>query len=415
MGTPVLLPAAGMLAASLALGACSPRMSGAGTAAEPVRVTSPGARPAGAVAPTATPALPLHTEGRFIIDRAGRRVRLTAVNWYGAESEDFAVGGLQLQPLDTIAETILRLGFNAVRLPWSNELVEHNPIVPDRALTANPDLRGRRALDVLDRTVTALTSRGLVVVLDNHNSDAEWCCGKDGNELWYNDRYPESSWLSDWKAVVARYRDDPRVVGVDLRNEPRLRATWGGPAATDWHAAAERGGNAVLSVNPALLVFVEGIAYADGLSGVDSLPVELDVARRVVYEAHDYAWFESHASYEDWVERITPRWGYLVTGPRPRPLWIGEFGTCYRSVDCVRSDDPEKYGSWFGALTRWIATWEVDWAYWGLNGTQSTGKGRRFGAVEGYGVLNPTWSGISSPEHMEALRAIMDGPVGRRP
>ncbi len=318
------------------------------------------------------------------------------------------VGGLQTRPLDSIAQEIRSLGFNAVRLPWSNELVEHDPVVPARALTANPALEGLHALDVLDRVVAALTGRGVMVILDNHNSDAEWCCGRDGNELWYNARYPESSWIADWKAMARRYRHDPLVVGVDLRNEPRIRATWGGPPATDWHAAAERGGNAVLGVNPNLLVIVEGVAYASNLSGVDSLPVTLDVPDRVVYEAHDYAWFEPHASYDEWVSKITPHWGYLVTGPRPRPLWIGEFGTCYTRPGCVHSDDPKAYGSWFTDLTRYIRAHSVDWSYWAINGTQTTGAKRTFGAVEGYGVLDSTWSAPSSREHMQALRSIMN-------
>jgi endoglucanase len=148
---------------------------------------------------------------------------------------------------------------------------------------------------------------------------------------------------------------------------------------------------------------VEGVGYASDLSGVDDLPVRLDLPDRVVYQAHDYAWSESHASYEEWLALITPRWGYLVTGPRPRPLWIGEFGTCYRSVDCIRSDDPEAYGSWFQALTRYIAEHEVDWAYWALNGTQSTGEGRTFGAVEGYGVVDSTWSRVSNDAHFRSL------------
>jgi endoglucanase len=46
-------------------------------------------------------------------------------------------------------------------------------------------------------------------------------------------------------------------VGADLRNELRSGATWGGSdPKLDWHAAAERGGNAVLGVNPLLLIMV---------------------------------------------------------------------------------------------------------------------------------------------------------------
>jgi endoglucanase len=363
--------------------------------------------PAPALAPAFAPELPLRTQGRFIVDAAGHRVRLTAVNWYGAESEDFAVGGLQHQPLDTIAAEIRRLGFNAVRLPWSNELVERDPVVPDRALAANPHLGGRHALDVLDQVVAALTTRGIMVILDNHNSDAEWCCGRDGNELWYNPRYPESRWLADWRTMAARYRHDPFVVGADLRNEPRGPAAWGGPLAIDWHAAAERGGNAVLGANPNLLVFVEGTAYAANLAGVDTLPVVLDVPNRVVYEAHDYAWFEPHASYAEWERAVMRRWGYLASGPYAQPLWIGEFGTCHTAPSCVASDDSTQYGSWFRDLTRFIAGRSLDWGYWALNGTQSTGAKRTFGGVEGYGVLDSTWSTVANPTHLAAIRRIM--------
>jgi endoglucanase len=367
----------------------------------------PAPRPTATPAPSGASALPLHTQGRFIAGRDGHRVQLNAVSWYGAESEDFAVGGLQHQPLDTIAEEIRRLGFDAVRLPWSNELVERDPVVPDRALAANPALRGRHALDVLDRTVSALTRRGIMVILDDHNSDAEWCCGRDGNELWYNARYPESAWIADWKVMAARYRRDPLVVGADLRNEPRGAATWGGPPATDWHAAAQRGGDAVLAVNPDLLIFVEGTSYAADLAGADTLPVVLDVPGRVVYEAHDYAWFEPHASYDEWLAAIMPRWGYLVAGPRPRPLWIGEFGTCHTAPSCVASGDPKAYGSWFADLTRFIAAHDVDWGYWAVNGTQSTGARRAFGAAEGYGVLDSAWRAPADAGHLAALRRIM--------
>src|SRR5580700_10814205 len=76
-----------------------------------------------------------------------------------------------------------------------------------------------------------------------------------------------------WKGIVGRYDSNPYVIGVDLRNEPRGTATWGGSASTDWHAAAQRGGDAVQTVDPNLLVFVEGISYAGDLSGVTSLPI----------------------------------------------------------------------------------------------------------------------------------------------
>jgi hypothetical protein len=37
---------------------------------------------------------PLHSSGHEILDTAGHRVRLTSVNWYGFDQQDFVAGGL---------------------------------------------------------------------------------------------------------------------------------------------------------------------------------------------------------------------------------------------------------------------------------------------------------------------------------
>lgn len=357
--------------------------------------------------------LPLHTQGAQIVDRLGRPVQINAVSWYGAESTDYVVGGLQAQPLVQIVDQIRQMGFNAVRLQWSNQLVESDPVVPSYAISANRQFEGWHAMQVFDQVVYALTGQGIMVILDNHNSNAEWCCGgDDGNMLWYNAEYPESSWISDWKQMILRYRDDPLVIGADLRNEPRSPATWGGPAGTDWQAAAERGGDAVLSVNPQLLVVVEGVSYAGDLSGVQSLPVQLDVPNQLVYEAHDYSWYEGgFSSYEGWVQQVMPKWGYLVTGPNPQPLMIGEFGTCNNAPTCVASSSPADTGYWFQDLTTFLSqNHQVSWSYWALNGTESSGDQRVWGSPESYGLLNPQWSGPASPELLQRLQQIQRGP-----
>jgi hypothetical protein len=54
----------------------------------------------------ATPDVPLHAQGPYIVDSNGFRVRLNAVNWYGAEGEDYVVMGLQAEPLATIDSEI---------------------------------------------------------------------------------------------------------------------------------------------------------------------------------------------------------------------------------------------------------------------------------------------------------------------
>src|SRR5689334_15994245 len=65
-------------------------------------------------------ALPLSTCGRWIVDRNGKRVKLAGVNWYGASDVKHVVGGLDVLPMNKIVATIVDLGFNSIRLPFSN-------------------------------------------------------------------------------------------------------------------------------------------------------------------------------------------------------------------------------------------------------------------------------------------------------
>ena len=73
--------------------------------------------------------LPLSVKGRYVVDSSGNRVKLACVNWYGAEELDFVVGGLQWQTISTISGLISSYGFNCIRLPFSLELIDKNPVI----------------------------------------------------------------------------------------------------------------------------------------------------------------------------------------------------------------------------------------------------------------------------------------------
>jgi endoglucanase len=346
---------------------------------------------------------PLHTNGHHILDAAGHQVRLTSVNWYGFDQQDFVAGGLDHAPLATIVQEIVDLGVNSVRLPWANETVERNPQVPDYALKANPKLKGKHAMEVMDAVIHALADARIMVVLDNHVSRADWCCSDgDGNGLWYNAEYPESKWLADWQTIVRRYKNERWVIGADLRNELRNKAAWGGTNPDlDWHAAAERGGNAVLAANPLLLIMVEGPEYSTNFAGFDKLPVRLNIAHRLVYSPHAYN-IANHpfGSYEDLKQVYDARAGFLLHTEPGVPLWVGEFGTC-QTLDCGSNSD------WFVMYIRYLKEHDVGWSYWALNGTQSTGATRKYDATEDYGLLSPDYQHIAAPRLVELLRTIV--------
>jgi endoglucanase len=351
---------------------------------------------------------PLKTKGPHIVDSTQRPIRLSCVNWYGAEEKDYVVGGLYKQSISYISRLIRAYGFNCVRLPFSLEIVLHNPSIPPYAVTAEKSLLGAKALDGLDAVVNSLSDQKVAVILDNHMSKADWCCSSsDGNGLWYTDQYSEQDWTTTLKILVERYKQVKYVVGIDLRNELRstvvhdqhLSPTWGdGSNATDWHAAAERCANALLSINADLLMIVEGLQYSADLTGVATHPIQLTVPDRVVYEAHDYSWFFGQLSYEQYKSKINEKWGYLVT---THPLWLGEFGTCNTHPSCYTE-------GWWLNVHRYLNETGIGWSFWALDGTQSTGSGRKFGAREEFGILNTTWSGPSTVGLLKSLQSLMN-------
>ncbi len=350
--------------------------------------------------PPITP--PLHTSGHQILDTANRRVRLTSVNWYGFDQKEFVSGGLDHATLPQIIEQIHALGVNSVRLPWANETIEKNPVVPDYSVKANPQFRGKHALEVMDAVIAALARAHIMIILDNHVSRADWCCkDDDGNGLWYTVDYPEDAWLADWRAIVLRYKNQPWVVGADLRNELRSGAQWGGSDPhLDWHAAAERGGNTVLDANPNLLVMVEGPQYSTDFTAFRAMPVVLKVANRLVYSPHAYASpAHTFTSYDELKQVLDARAGFLLRSEPAVPLWVGEFGTC-QSLDC------EANSQWFIWFVQYLKENNLSWGYWPLNGTQSSGYSRTYDGLETYGLLSTDYQHIAAPKILELFRSI---------
>lgn len=245
--------------------------------------------------------LPLKTRGRYVVGKSGQRVLLACVNWYGASQRQMVMNGLDNQPASVLASSfrIVELKFNCIRLPFSLEMVLDNTSVPrpEELLAANPELLGLSPMEVFDKTVTALTNVGLLVILNNHVSSAVWCCsGNDGEGLWHTERYPEQEWLRGIRLVARRYSKNPRVVGFDLRNEIRANGailpTWGsGDVFTDWSIAAIKGAKEVLKEQQDLLIVVSGIHFGMRLSEVPNRPIHEEVPElynRTVYTTHFY-------------------------------------------------------------------------------------------------------------------------------
>jgi endoglucanase len=382
---------------------------------------------------------PLSTSGRWIVDPTGRRVKLTSVNWYGGEAADFIPGGLNCQSIATIAREIRDGGFNSVRLPWSNAMYEEDPrtcsaatidqpcVSPGLYQEANPGLRGRDAIEILRAVVAGLGQQGIGVVLDDHTTDAEFCCAPYVfNGLWWGGQmwddavgYGPAQWqarqgffVTDWSDMTRLFAGSPNVIGADLRNEPSGAyghdATWGGTALgpdcqasnrpdvatlSNWEEAAQVTADAVLTVDPSWLVFVEGPESSTNFSAVwngdggRGLPLTLcangAAASRLVYSPHAYQWEVNSTSLDAMNDDLDAHWGKLLTPGQgyTAPVWVGEFGGCdtrpactmVTATDCPAVRIGPCTGNFFEYFTQYLALTDVDWSYWAFNGTRSDG------------------------------------------
>ncbi|WP_241662428.1 MULTISPECIES: cellulase family glycosylhydrolase [unclassified Streptomyces] len=375
--------------------------------------------PVGSSAQTASTAAdtwqaPLSTRGRYIVDAQGRRFRLKAANWDGAQGSWTGSGsaadpanhhagqdsygiplGLDRAPLPELLADFRELGINSVRLPFSNEMIHTTTPVPDTAVAANPQLRGKTPLEVYDAVVTALTDDGFAVILNNHTNTSRWCCGIDGNERW-NSSQSTGQWADDWVFMARRYKADPRVVGADLYNEVRRDVlddpNWGLGDEHDWYAAAQLAADRILTeANPDLLIVVEGINWTglpvDGLphdrptlTPVRTLSHTLVDAHKLVYSAHFYGYTgPRHSGATGVGETHDPRYQdltrdqlYQVLGDQAffvttegqhytAPVWVSEFGVGANETGAAAR-------TWFGNITDYFADHDTDFAYWPLVG-----------------------------------------------
>ncbi len=349
-----------------------------------------------------------HTSGRKILDSSGNAVRIAGINWFGFETANYVVHGLWSRDYKDMLNQIASLRYNTLRLPYSDDILKSGT-TPNSInfYQMNTDLQGLTSLQVMDKIISYAGSIGLRVILDRHRPDSS-----GQSALWYTSSVSESTWINNLQALANRYKNNPTVVGIDLHNEPHDPATWGsGDSSTDWRLAAQRAGNAVLSENSNLLIFVEGIQTYNGVSGwwggnlmgAGSYPVQLNVANRVVYSAHDYAtsvsdqtWFHDSTFPNNMPGIWDKYWGYLFNN-NVAPVWVGEFGTTLQSTIDQR---------WLTKLVSYLGTGtdSFHWTFWCWNpDSGDTG-----------GILNDDWSTVNTTKdgYLTSIKSSLFDKVG---
>lgn len=347
---------------------------------------------------------PLSTRGAKIIDAKGKTVLLQGVNWFGMETETHVPHGLWSRDYREMLSQIKSLGYNSIRLPYSVETLRSNSIsAVNYTIGSNKELEGKTPLEVMDIVVQEAQRQGLMIILDSHRLNT-----KRIPELWYGDGFTEADWIDTWRLLAQRYKNQANVIGADLKNEPHGRASWGtNDLNTDWRLAAERAGNAILSINPNWLIIVEGVELnvpgqklvkhwqGGNLEGVRRSRVRLKLPNKVVYSPHEYGpgvFNMPYFSDKKFPKNMLQRWEtgfYYIARQKIAPVWIGEFGG--KQVDKNSIE-----GIWQNKLVDFIRDTNLSYAYWSWNPNSS----------DTAGILLEDWQTIDASKQVMLSRIL---------
>ncbi|WAM33191.1 endo-1,4-beta-xylanase [Caldicellulosiruptor morganii] len=360
--------------------------------------------PAPTATPTPTPSVTddtnddwLFAQGNKIVDKDGKPVWLTGVNWFGFNTGTNVFDGVWSCNLKNALAEIANRGFNLLRVPISAELILNwsKGIYPKPNINyyVNPELEGLTSLEVFDFVVKTCKEVGLKIMLDIHSAKTDAM----GHiyPVWYTDTITPEDYYKACEWITERYKNDDTIVAFDLKNEPHGKpwqdsvfAKWDNSTdINNWKYAAETCAKRILAKNPNMLIVIEGIEaypkddvtwtsksssdyystwWGGNLRGVKKYPINLgQYQNKVVYSPHDYGplvyqqpWFypgfTKETLYNDcWRDN----WAYIMDNGIA-PLLIGEWG------GYLDGGDNEK---WMTYLRDYIIENHIHHTFWCYN------------------------------------------------
>jgi len=339
----------------------------------------------------------LFVKGNKIVDKDGKEVWLTGINWFGYNTGTNTFDGLWACNLESSLQGIADHGFNLLRVPMSAELVKNwqNGVYP-KANYNNADnavLNSMNSLEIFEYVLEICQSVGIKVMIDIHSAKTD----SMGHmyAVWYNGDVSVNDYYGALEWLAARYKDNDTIIAYDLKNEPHgkpdenPRAIWNGSADADnWKYAAETAALKILAKNPNVLIMVEGIEiypkdiksnnftsknsadydynwWGGNLRGVKDYPVNLGkYQNKLVYSPHDYGpavyqqpWFTAGYGYDSLMKDCwRDNWFYIYEN-NTAPLLIGEWGGFMTEPNLT----------WMTHLRTLIKTYKLHHTFWCFN------------------------------------------------
>lgn len=341
----------------------------------------------------------LHTDGNKILDKDGKQVWLTGVNWFGYNTGTNTFDGLWNSELKPSVKAIADHGFNLIRVPMSAELInswaagEYPQANYNNAY--NIELNSMNSLQIFDYFLKLAEENGIKVMPDIHSAETN-ASGHTVN-LWYTDKVSAEDYYKALEWMAGRYKDNDTIIAYDLKNEPHGKpyeadkaAIWNDSKSdNNWKYVAETAAARILAKNPNVLIMVEGTEiyptdinsnkdyhstndddyyfnwWGGNLRGVKDFPVNLGKYQdKLVYSPHDYGptvyqqpWFEGSYDFDSLMRDCwQDNWFYIYKN-NTAPLLIGEWGGFMKEPNL----------KWMTCMRRLISENHLNHTFWCYN------------------------------------------------
>ena len=338
----------------------------------------------------------LHTDGNRILDKNGKQVWLTGVNWFGYNTGTNTFDGLWNSQLRGSVKAIADHGFNLIRVPISAELINQwsNGEYPKANYNNayNTELNDMNSLQIFDYFLKLAEENGIKVMPDIHSAETN-AMGHIVN-LWYTDKVSVDDYYHALEWLADRYKNNDTIIAIDIKNDPHGKPNEGSGAAiwndskdkNNWKYTAEQAAAKILAKNPNVLIMVEGTEiysknngdyssqndadyyfnwWGGNLRGVRDYPVNLGKYQdKLVYSPHDYGpsvyeqpWFEGGYDYNSLIRDC---WGdnwLYIQKENIAPLLIGEWGGYMKEPNL----------KWMTCMRKLIGEYHLNHTFWCYN------------------------------------------------
>jgi aryl-phospho-beta-D-glucosidase BglC (GH1 family) len=261
-----------------------------------------------------------------------------------------------------------KLGATVVRLPLNYRHFESDE---------NPFHYLEPGFERLDRAIKWCEKHGLYVILDLHAvqgwQNTDWHCDNATRRalLWEHKLF-QDRFVGLWEVLAEYYEGNATVAGYNLMNEPHTNGSQGRfgnwddnqPDSAILNAVYRRTVDAIRSIDPDHIIFLEGDYYAQYFDGMAP-----PFADNLVYSSHNYtaAGFGPgrypgelrgvHWDYVKLEQGFLAHQGTEYTQHYGVPLWVGEFGATYNGPEGEVSDRMR-------ALNDQLAVFNAHGAHW---------------------------------------------------